>query len=72
MSPGPGDAQRAGQAGLRHLKVVYSKEDALKPAGAEEEMARLGKRQIPGSVSFVPGAAGMLLAGEAIRDIAGV
>jgi len=61
-----------GKRGIRHLKVVYSKEDALKPAGAEEEMARLGKRQIPGSVSFVPGAAGMLLAGEVIRDIAGM
>ena len=61
-----------GKRGIQHLKVVFSKEDALKPAGEEEEMARLGKRQIPGSVSFVPGAAGMLLAGEVIRDIAGV
>jgi tRNA A37 threonylcarbamoyladenosine dehydratase len=30
----------------------------------------LGKRQIPGSVAFVPGAAGLILAGEVIRDIA--
>jgi len=56
--------------GIRHLKVVYSKEEALTPTGAEEEMKRLGKRQIPGSVSFVPGAAGLILAGEVIKDIA--
>jgi tRNA A37 threonylcarbamoyladenosine dehydratase len=33
-------------------------------------MKALGKRQIPGSVSFVPGAAGLILAGEVIKDIA--
>ena len=38
--------------------------------GWEEEAAAIGKRQIPGSVSFVPGAAGLILAGEVIRDIA--
>lgn len=57
--------------GIHHLKVVYSQEEARKPTGWEEEAARLGKRQIPGSVSFVPGAAGLILAGEVIRDIAG-
>ena len=41
----------------------------MTPHGAEEEMAQLGKRQIPGSVSFVPGAAGLILAGEVIKDI---
>lgn len=56
--------------GIRHLKVVYSKEEALTPTGWEEEAAAIGKRQIPGSVSFVPGAAGLVLAGEVIRDIA--
>ena len=56
--------------GISHLKVVYSQEEALKPTGWEEEAAALGKRQIPGSVSFVPGAAGLILAGEVIRDIA--
>ena len=49
-----------GKRGIKHLKVVYSKEEA----------AALGKRQIPGSVAFVPGAAGLILAGEVIRDIA--
>ena len=59
-----------GQRGIKHLKVVYSKEEALTPTGWEEEAAALGKRQIPGSVAFVPGAAGLILAGEVIKDIA--
>ena len=59
-----------GKRGIKHLKVVYSQEEALTPVGAEEEMKALGKRQIPGSVSFVPGAAGLILAGEVIKDIA--
>ena len=59
-----------GKRGIKHLKVVYSQEEALTPTGWEEEAAALGKRQIPGSVSFVPGAAGLILAGEVIKDIA--
>ena len=55
--------------GIKHLKVVYSREEALTPTGWEEEAAALGKRQIPGSVAFVPGAAGLILAGEVIRDL---
>ena len=58
-----------GKRGIRHLKVVYSQEEALSPTGWEEEAAACGKRQIPGSVSFVPGAAGLILAGEVIRDL---
>ena len=61
-----------GKRGIKHLKVVYSKEEALTPTGWEEEAAAIGKRQIPGSVSFVPGAAGLVLAGEVIKDIAKV
>ena len=57
--------------GICHLKVVYSQEEALAPTGWEEEAAALGKRQIPGSVAFVPGAAGLLLAGEVVRDLTG-
>ena len=56
--------------GIKHLKVVYSKEEALTPTGWEEEAAAIGKRQIPGSVAFVPGAAGLILAGEVIKEIA--
>ena len=55
--------------GINHLKVVYSTEEALTPVGAEEEAAALGKRTIPGSTAFVPGAAGLILAGEVIQDL---
>ena len=55
--------------GIAHLKVVYSTEEALTPVGAEEEAAALGKRTIPGSTAFVPGAAGLILAGEVIKDL---
>ncbi len=61
-----------GKRGIKHMKVVYSQEEALTPTGWEEEAAAIGKRQIPGSVSFVPGAAGLILAGEVIKDIAGI
>ena len=55
--------------GIDHIKVVYSQEEALTPAVDEEELKRTGKRQIPGSVSFVPGAAGLILAGEVVKDL---
>lgn len=58
--------------GIAHLKVVYSQEEAQTPTGWEEEAAAIGKRQIPGSLSYVPGAAGLILAGEVIKDIAGI
>ena len=59
-----------GKRGIKHLKVVYSQEEPRKPTGWEEEAAAEGKRQIPGSLPFVPGAAGLILAGEVIKDIA--
>lgn len=55
--------------GIHHLKVVYSTEEALTPEGTQEEAEALGKRTIPGSAPFVPGAAGLILAGEVIRDL---
>ena len=55
--------------GISHLKVVYSQEEALTPNVDPEELARTGKRQIPGSVAFVPGAAGLILAGEVVKDL---
>ena len=55
--------------GINHLKVVYSQEEALTPAVDPEELERTGKRQIPGSLAFVPGAAGLILAGEVVRDL---
>ncbi len=61
-----------GRRGIRHVKVVYSPEEPLTPAPAPGEQPDEGRRSIPGSVSFVPGAAGLLMAGEVIRDLAGV
>jgi len=61
-----------GKRDIKHLTVVYSQEEALPPPGWEEEAAALGKRQIPGSVAFVPGTAGLILAGEVIKDLARV
>lgn len=55
--------------GVTALKVVYSEEDALTPEGEIEEQAP-GRRCVPGSVSFVPAAAGLILAGEVIKDLA--
>ena len=55
--------------GIDHIKVVYSQEEALTPAVDEEELTRTGKRQIPGSIAFVPGAAGLVLAGEVVKDL---
>ena len=55
--------------GIRHLKVVWSPEPPLTPAPCENAP---GRRQTPGSMSFVPGTAGLLPAGEVIRDLAGL
>ena len=52
--------------GIEHVKVVYSTEPALSPAPADEETAR---RSTPGSVVFVPAVAGLVLAGEVIKDL---
>lgn len=56
------------ERGVPRLKVVYSPEPVITPqsCGCEEDS---GKRQTPASVSFVPPVAGMLLAGEAVRDL---
>ena len=52
--------------GIDYVKVVYSTEPALSPAPAEEETNR---RTTPGSTAFVPAAAGLVLAGEVIKDL---
>lgn len=59
--------------GIRGVKVVYSKEPAITPAAGETdaETPPAGRRQVPGSNAFVPAAAGLILAGEVIRDLAG-
>lgn len=56
--------------GINRLKVVYSKEKALtprEPEGSEKE--ETNKRQTPGSNAFVPSVAGLIIAGEVIKDL---
>ena len=53
---------------IRHLKVLFSTEEPLAPAQTGEELPQ-GRRSIPGSISYVPAVAGLLLAGEVIRDL---
>lgn len=55
--------------GIQHLKVLYSKEQPLTPVLPNEEQT--SKRAVPGSVSFVPPVAGLLIAGEAVRELIG-
>lgn len=54
--------------GIDALKVVWSDEDPLAP-DAPEEGHSPGRRSTPGSISFVPSAAGLLLAGEVVKDL---
>lgn len=71
--------------GVRDLKVVYSKEPALTPLedmsiscrtncvcppGAERKCT--DRRAIPGSIAFVPSVAGLIVAGEVVRDLCGI
>ena len=71
--------------GIRKLKVVYSEEQPLRPI---EDMAIscrahcicppgtkrhcTDRRDIPGSIAFVPSVAGLILAGEVVKDLAGI
>ena len=55
--------------GIEHLKVVYSREKPLMPAHRPAPGAEAGRRDIPGSVAFVPSVAGLILAGEVIKDL---
>ena len=68
--------------GITSLKVVYSKEIPISPTETEGSSCATGcicppgttrkctiRRQIPGSMSFVPSVAGLIIAGEVIKDI---
>ncbi len=71
--------------GVKKLKVVYSKEQPIVPLEDMSISCRAHcvcppgtkrkctvRRAIPGSISFVPSVAGLILAGEVVKDIAGV
>lgn len=67
--------------GIKKLKVVYSKEKPIPPIDDEDPNGENGclskadkvpgKRQVPGSTAFVPSVAGLIIAGEVIKDIIG-
>lgn len=50
--------------GIKKLKVVYSKEEPIKVKKDE-----LKNKQVPGSISFVPSVAGLIIAGEVVKDM---
>ena len=61
--------KQLGLRGIKHLKTVYSKEDAITPTPLSKGD---NSRPIPASISFVPSVAGLIIAGEVIKDICGI
>jgi tRNA A37 threonylcarbamoyladenosine dehydratase len=62
--------------GIKGVKVVYSEELPLEVENDAEEIAQSreagsSRRSLPGSTPFVPGVAGLIMAGQVIRDLAG-
>ena len=68
--------------GVKKLKVVYSKEKPITPVDdmaiscktncicpPETERKCTQRRQVPGSTAFVPSVAGLIIAGEVIKDL---
>ena len=71
--------------GVDKLKVLYSKEEPITPFDDSEDTCRehcvcppgttrkcTQRRAIPGSISFVPSAAGLIIASEVVKDLAGI
>lgn len=64
--------QELRKRGIEHLKVVYSREIPRTPLESERtEKPQGSRRSTPGSISFCPSVAGLILAGEVIRDLTG-
>ncbi|HJD41465.1 MAG TPA: tRNA threonylcarbamoyladenosine dehydratase [Candidatus Mediterraneibacter quadrami] len=59
------------QRGITHLKVLYSKEKPVDVSGRITGEDSGARRSLPGSISFVPPVAGLLIAGEVIRELTG-
>jgi tRNA A37 threonylcarbamoyladenosine dehydratase len=67
--------------GVKSLKVVYSEETPIKPKSEDVVTCKTGcvctggtkkctiRRQIPGSISFVPPVAGMIIASQVVKDM---
>ena len=69
---------------IDNLKVVYSKEEQIKPKETDENSCKNNcicppgtkrkcsiRNQVPGSISFVPSVAGLIIAGEVVKDLIG-
>lgn len=74
--------QELRKRGVASLKVIYSREQPRKPVETESSSCSVGcvcpqgttrkcttRRQIPGSIAFVPSVAGLIIAGEVVKDI---
>lgn len=59
------------EKGITKLKVLYSKEEPIKcqKEVISEYQSEISKSYVPGSISFVPSVAGLIIAGEVIRDL---
>ena len=62
--------------GIRKLKVVYSEEEPIQPrtdirtdSPQDEDSHSAGRRAVPGSTAYVPSVAGLIIAGEVIKDL---
>ncbi len=68
--------------GIKGLKVVYSKEPAMKPIETPDSSCKTNcicpkdvqrncstRRQVPGSIAFVPSVAGLIVGGEVVKDL---
>lgn len=53
--------------GIKHLKVVYSKEEPIKVSS--DGMSENHGKPVPGSTAFVPSVAGLIIAGEVVKDL---
>ena len=51
------------------LKTVYSKEEPLTPINSDTDIEETGRRQTPGSISFVPSVVGLIIASEVVKDL---
>lgn len=60
------------ERGIKHLKVLYSPEKPIDTSGRSTGEDAGKRRALPGSISFVPPVAGLLIAGEVVREIAEV
>ncbi len=60
------------ERGIKHVKVLYSQEKPISVTGKSTGEDPGKRRALPGSISFVPPVAGLIIAGEVIREIANV